>query len=262
VLTVSTPHRGTPLAALFGGLVGQKLLKLFSLTTMHTIRLGTVPLPALMALARAFTPGGHVPLLRGGLLDQVYGSILRDFSDERRGDIVDFFDRIEDDQALVPQISPEAMDLFGATVRRRPGVRYGCVVTRARPPGLRAMASVGLRPVNQAMYALYRALYRVVKQMPPGRLPDLDDPQRLALTSAYGDVPDETCNDAIVPTLSQVFGEVVHAAWADHLDTIGHFADPVHDPPHVEWLLTRCDFGRRGFQALWDDVVDFALGAG
>ena len=47
----------------------------------------------------------------------------------------------------------------------------------------------------------------------------------LSLRHAYGALPTVKANDGLVPTRSQVWGDMVHAAQADHLDVIGHFAD-------------------------------------
>ena len=67
-------------------------------------------------------------------------------------------------------------------------------------------------------------------------------------------------NDAMVPTRSQVWGEVVHAAWGDHLDVIGHFHAPERAPLHVDWMRTMSGFGRAEFEAMWDDVATFVFG--
>lgn len=64
-------------------------------------------------------------------------------------------------------------------------------------------------------------------------------------------------SDGIVPTRSQAWGDVVHAAVADHLDVLGHFRGPSHDPPHVDWLVTGSGFDRTRFEALWSDVTRF-----
>jgi len=72
---------------------------------------------------------------------------------------------------------------------------------------------------------------------------------------AYGAVPAASDNDGVVPTRSQPWGDVIHAARADHLDTIGHFGDVAHVPPHVDWLTTGTGFDRPQFEALWTAVV-------
>lgn len=51
LVTVSTPHYGTPLAQAFSSLLGQQLLKLLSLTTIHALRTGRLPISAVLRLA-------------------------------------------------------------------------------------------------------------------------------------------------------------------------------------------------------------------
>ena len=146
-------------------------------------------------------------------------------------------------------------------IGRRDGVREGSVITRARPPALGRQLRVGLHPGDQAAYAVYRALHAVASKFPESWAPDLDAATWRALSSAYGDRPGLEDNDAMVPTLSQVWGEVVHAAWADHLDVIGHFHAPDREPLHVDWLHSTSGFGRADFERLWDDVAAFAFPA-
>lgn len=261
VVSIATPHFGTPLASFFTSLLGQKLLQLLSVVTMHTIRLGTVPLPALLVLARMAT----LPIVKlsidGGVLGQVYRDVLKDFNEERRRGLIDFFEQVSGDQALLPQLTPEGMDLLVGRASFRRGVRYASVVTRARPPGLRANLQLGPRPTHLALYAVYRGLYRIASTMDASQAPELTRDQQAALTRGFGGVPEVAANDAIVPSLSQVWGDVIHTAWADHLDVIGHFGDPHHRPPHVDWLTTASDFSRKRFEALWGDVADYVLAA-
>jgi len=78
-----------------------------------------------------------------------------------------------------------------------------------------------------------------------------------ALRHAYGATPSAAANDGMVPTRSQAWGPILHAAIADHLDVLGHFRDGSHDPPHVDWLVTGSGFNRVRFEALWSDVARF-----
>jgi triacylglycerol esterase/lipase EstA (alpha/beta hydrolase family) len=52
VMTVATPHRGTPLAEFFATRLGGALLEILSLATMHGLRLGQVPLKVLLGGGR------------------------------------------------------------------------------------------------------------------------------------------------------------------------------------------------------------------
>jgi triacylglycerol lipase len=258
VVGVSAPHHGTPLAAWLTARRGQQLLALFSLATSYALRFGHVPLSVLVSLAMLFERADR--LRRGGtLFDDLAERLLADFSASRRRAVARLLREVVEDQALLPQLTPEAMDLFNATVRDRPGVRYGSVVTRSRPPGLRTRLSAGLDPGAQAIRSIYGAIYRVSATTPTPATPPADAVQRRALRRAYGKVPLATANDGIVPTRSQVRGRVIRAVRADHLDVIGHFDDRSVEPPHFDWLTSGSGFDRDGFEAVWESVLDFVL---
>lgn len=259
VVAVASPHHGAPTAAFFTSLLGQRLLGLLSLVTVHVIRLGSIPLPAVLVLAGALSSTGALRTISGGVLDQVYQQVLRDFTPERRDEIARFFRQVENDQTLLVQLTPEGLDLFNAMAVEREGVRRGSVVAQARPPSLERNVDVGANPAHQAMYALYRGLYQIASTMRADLIPALTPDQRDALRLAYGRVPSPRGNDAIVPTLSQVWGQVIHAAWADHLDVIGHFDEPKHAPLHVDWVRTLSGFTRPQFEAMWDAVAEFSF---
>lgn len=260
VVAVASPHYGAPTAAFFTSLLGQRALFLLSLLTIQAIRLGTIPLPALLVLASALGSTGAGRILSGSVVAQIYDQVLKDFSAERRQQIERVFSEVRRDQTLLVQLTPEGMDLFNALATERDGVRRGCVVTQARPPSMGRQIALGPMPTPQAMYSLFRALYSIASTLPEGLLPLPDEAQSQALVRAYGRVPSVKGNDAMVPTRSQVWGEVVHAAWADHLDVIGHFHAPALAPLHVDWLRTMSGFGRVEFEAMWDAVARFTLG--
>jgi triacylglycerol lipase len=258
VVTISAPHHGTPLAHLFGSMLGQQLLALLSLATIHALRTGRLPLAAALRLARFVRRPGAKPM---GVLDQLFLQLLADFSGARRRAVEQFFDAVRSDQALVQQITPAGMDLFNTSAHLRERVRYGSVVSRARPPGLRSLARAGLDPYAQATHALFLALYRFTSRTPRDRQLRLTAEQASALRRAYGRIPDAAANDGIVPTLSQVWGDVVAAVWADHHDVIGHFHQPTHVPPHFDWVASGTGFDRPQFEATWRAVAAYAASA-
>ncbi len=161
------------------------------------------------------------------------------------------------DQALMLQLTPEAMEVFNASVLPRPGVRYGAVVAEAARPTLCSTVAVGLDPAAQVTHAIYGVLYPLVAATPRHLSPRLAPEVTRVLRHAYGKTPSPAVNDGIVPTRSQAWGHVIHAAIADHLDVLGHFRDASHDPPHVDWLVTGSGFDRARFEALWSDVTRF-----
>jgi len=253
VVTVATPHLGAPLASLFTGLFGQQLLRLLSLATMATLRQGRLPMSLLArlgaAFARTFVPGGAAL----ALLEQLQHELVRYLPGDERGAIADFVHGVGSDQALLVQLCPGGIDLLNASAGDRPAVRYACVVTRARPPTLRGQIGLGRSMSAHATYLLYRALHR--QAAAPGLAPPLTASQRERLVADLGQMPSPRDSDGIVPTLSQIHGEVLAAVQADHLDVIGHFDDERRRPPHHDWLTTRSGFGYGEFHAVWARVA-------
>lgn len=260
-ITVSCPHYGTPLAGLFTSVLGQKLLKLLSATTLQSIRFGFIPAPALVLLAESLFHSSSLVHLRSDILERALNAVLASFEEGRKDQVVEFLSRIEDDQALLLQLSPECMDLFNAHESRQTGIRYGCVVTRSPRPSFKKIMELGIDPRSQAAYAVFKSLHRLSSGMPARYIPALTRDQKDSLRRSFGELPPPESNDAIVPALSQVWCHVVHATWADHLDVIGHFDDPNHEPPHSDWLNISSGFRRADFESLWNDVADFALGS-
>ena len=252
LVTLSTPHHGTPLAHIFNSLLGQQVLRLLSVATVATLRSGRLPLGAALRLARLLRWRRPRPV---GVLTQLYGQLLGDLSGDRRRAVEEFFASVRSDQGLLPQITPAAMEVFNASTRDRPGVRYGCVASRARPPGLRSLARAGVHAYPQATHALFVALYRFAARGAADPQPRLRVEQAAVLREAYGRIPGPDANDGIVPTLSQVRGELLAAVWADHHDVLGHFHQPKHVPPHFDWVASGTGFDRAQFEALWRTVA-------
>jgi triacylglycerol lipase len=254
VVTVATPHHGTPLAKHFTSLFGQKLLALLSLGTVYTLRTGRLPISFVLRLARLLRRPGSRPV---GVVDQLFLQLLGDFSGKRRRAIEEFFRTVGSDNGLGAQLVPTMMEAFNASTPDRAGVRYGSVVTRARAPGVRSLLRAGIGPYAQATHALFAVLYRFAAGRqgdPPVRLTPADVQ---ALRRAYGRLPDYRANDGIVPTLSQLWGDVIAAVWADHHDVIGHFHGPTHVPRHFDWVASGTGFDRPHFEALWRKVATY-----
>lgn len=261
VVTVATPHHGTPLASFFTTLRGQQMLQLLSLLTIYMLHFGHLPLAGLLWMASRFVRLADI-VASSELIDEIFGRLLDDFSTARRRSVRAMLRDVVDDQALMLQLTPEAMEVFNAAVLPRPTVRYGAVVAEAVHPGLCSTISVGVDPAAQVTHAVYGLLHRLAAVTPRHLSPPLAPAVARALRHAYGKVPTAAANDGIVPTRSQAWGSVLHAAIADHLDVIGHFRDASRDPPHVDWLVTGSGFDRACFEALWDDVADFLTAGG
>jgi hypothetical protein len=121
--------------------------------------------------------------------------------------------------------------------------------------------SSGLDPYAQATHALYVGLHRIASRTPQDRVPQLTRPQADALRGAYGRIPDRRANDGMVPTLSQVRGDVIAAVRGDHHDVIGHFHLPKHVPPHFDWVTSGSGFGRIHFERTWREVAAYVAAA-
>lgn len=259
LLTAATPHRGTPLASFFGSRLGGQALRVLSLATLYSLRFGKVPVKVLLKLATLLTRVDDVVGMDHGLLDQLFRELLGDFSEDRRKAVESFFAEASEEQALVTQLTPEAMELFNAGLSEPDGVRVGSIVTRARKPKLTGALDFGLNAYAQATHAVYAVLWRETASRPidAGKLPAaLTDSLRKMMG---GELPKPKDSDGIVPTLSQPWGEVLSVAEADHLDVIGHFHDPKHQPPHVDWLATGSGYTRGQFDETWTRAVDWIL---
>lgn len=255
VVSVASPHQGTPMATFFNGVMGQKLLLLLTLLTIYSLRFGRAPLGVLTRLGSIFTRLDDLVGLDNTILDQLYANLLDDFTEDRREEVQRFLKEVSEDQSLIPQLTPEGIDLFNAGATDNPAIRYGCVVTQARRPGLRSTLELGLSPYDQLTHVLFRSLHWITRGHKQREA--LPEPWRAALKAAYGELPDGDSNDGVVPTLSQLHGELIRAVWSDHLDVVGHFNDPLLQPPHVDWIATGSQFDRRALELVWGDIAHF-----
>ena len=259
VITIATPHFGTPLASALASSQGQRLLALLSLGTSYVLRFGHLPMSALLQVADVFR-NSELLGRQSTLLDELSQRLLADFSLSRRRAVQRLLAEVMRDRSLLLQVTPESTDVFNAAVRDRPGVRYASVVTRSRPPGIGSALAAGLDPAAQAMHAIYQAIYRFAAATPRTRAYPLSARNRRILRHAYGAVPRSRDNDGIVPTRAQVWGEILQAVTGDHLDAIGHFKDPTANPPHFDWFPTGSGFDVERFEGLWEAVVECIAG--
>jgi triacylglycerol lipase len=261
VISLCTPHRGSPLASHLAGMVGEPLLRTFSLLTILALRHGRLPVRLSLRFARALVgerllPNTPVHVVLQAL-EREAAQALTDacLTDEERLSVTEFMRELQAEPHLIPQLMPQALDVFNAGIGDRPGIRYGCVVARCPAPSIRTQLSMGNRPYEHATHLFYQWLYRRVTPLSPEFHVPLDEAQREFLRTAWGSLPTAYDSDGVVPTASQVHGRVIHAAIADHLDVIGHLQDPDSTPGHHDWLASGSGFGRQRFEALWRDVV-------
>lgn len=258
VVTVATPHYGTPLAKFLSSILGEKLLYMMSMATIYTMQFGKVPLAIMIAIGELVTKVDDYFGLEDSVLDELYEKLFDDFDQERQDTIHAFLNEIKNDQSLVGQLTPGGIDLFNASCQDRDSIRYGSVIMKAREPGLDAVIDIGFDPYRQSSHLIYRFL-KWVSTDEESQYPELSFLREAELKRAYGEVPTALDSDGVVPTLSQIWGKLIHAGEGDHLDVCGHFDDAEHDPPHYDWLATGTSFDQLGFKKLWKDVAMFIL---
>jgi hypothetical protein len=257
VVTISTPHRGSPLASTFGSAMGQPLLRAFAGGTIFGLKRGGVPLAGLLRLGSLITRVDDLFGFERTLADQLFAQLLANFDDQRRQALISFLDHVSKDRALVVQLTPDSMDLFHATTADPEGVAYGSVITRAKRPQFPAALRHAYDPYAQGLHLFYCALWKLTSHFHERYLPALSEAQSQALVAAYGEVPERIDNDGMAPTLSQVWGEVLHATDADHLDVMGQYGDHGRTGIHADWLPSGSGFDRGRFTALWRAVAAF-----
>jgi pimeloyl-ACP methyl ester carboxylesterase len=261
VVSIAGAHRGTPLAATFRSAFGKDLLRLLGALTVQTIRLGPVSIAGALTAAGALRLVDRAVGAKKDLIDQIEEHILNDFSDEKRAVLEAFFGELALDQGLLDELSPDFARHFDEQTRDRDGVHYGCVVTAAARPTVQRALSLGLHAYAQGSHAVFHGLWNVTSRFRAGPLPVEAVDAAGRLREQLGGIPVESDNDGIVPTLSQFHGRLIRAVRADHHDVIGHFEDPHHRPPHIDWLISGSGFRRPQFEALWRDVAAFIVDA-
>lgn len=261
ITTINTPHHGTPLAAFFATVSGQRVLYATTALTVIALKLGAPPLAAASALLAAFGRlSGSVEL---EVVDRATDAVIRVLDDASSRELRGFLRRIRDDQGGVVQLMPEAMDIFEAAVEDRPGVRCQSVASYA--PGVSPRDWIGAvrspwAAISAGLFAVfYNITAREDERYPcraHGAAGLAHDPlERVA--RLVGERPPTHANDGVVPLYSQVWGELVWCGRADHLDVVGHFPGPPPrsgEPEHRDWLRSGSRFDRARFDTMIDRV--------
>ncbi len=249
IVTMSTPHLGTPLADFFAGTMGRPLLKLAAGIVVFFLERGYLPLSIILKLGEVFRRVDDVAGLKKTTLDQFYDQLLSDFSPERRDAVVEMLNQVVSDQSLVYQLTHSGVDLLNAATADPEGIRYGCVLARSRPPNWRTYRDIGFDGYAHAMHLVFRTLHSLSGRGPK---PHFTSKQQSELHRYYDMLPTESDSDGVVPTASQYWGQLVYAAWGDHLDLIGHYGQPSTD-----WFPSGSGFDRSDFERVWDAVAAF-----
>ncbi len=234
VTTMSTPHYGTPLASFFATVSGQRMLYAVSALTFIALSLGAPPLAAASALVAVIGQLDRALLgMDVKILDRTTDALLKALEPASSREVRDYLDAITQDQGAVIQLTPEAMDLFQAGIEDRAGVAYQCTCAMAPAPSARRLARSMLSPWRAISSTLFTTLYGITSRFDaryPCSATDVGTELEDVLRAAFGTPPGPRANDGVVPTRSQVWGKIVWAGAADHLDVLGHFPAPPGAP--------------------------------
>ncbi len=258
VVTLNTPHYGTPLAQFFTSVSGTRLLYALSLLTFTTLRYGGPPLTIFSSLLASIGQLDGALGLDIRVLDSTTELLLRFVGDQGRDEVRLWLDGVRKDQGGIVQITPEAMDLFNATTEDSAHVRYGSIATYAPSPQSLTPFSKIRSAYSALSTTIYTTLYTVTSQPHrhyPCPAPSLESAARLSTISPRP--IDPTSNDGIVPTLSMLWGRLLYAERADHLDVLGHFNDDRKPQMHIDWLTSGSEYTRTKFAASMDAVAGF-----
>ena len=274
VTTMSTPHYGTPLAAFFATVSGQKMLYAMSALTFIALTLGSPPLAAASALVFAIGRLDRALGFQIRVLDRATDRLLRVLDEARSHEVRSYLDAIGSDQGAMVQLMPEAMDLYQASVRDRPGVLYQCTMSMAKLPSPVKWLGQLTSPWGALSTAIFAALWGITSRTDeryPCVAPYAGEEAEAVLAKAFGRAPGLRANDGVVPLRSQLHGRVAWAGYADHLDVLGHFAGakgsrnasgPDGDTPHVDWLRSGAGFDEARFAEMTSAIAEGIARAG
>jgi triacylglycerol lipase len=260
LVSIACPHYGTNVSTYFTRPLGRALFRIGSRYLAFILERRRFPLKLLLR------SGYWVVRLRDpwrkkrGTFDQLYERLLNDLSDERRLELAQFFRQIGQEQALLFQLTPAGCDLLNACTLEPP-VAHASVITCAARPRLVVLLRSMVNLYAQLMYPVYWLLHRLAREPDNTLRQQLTETQLAALDAGLGRPASGQDSDGVVPVLSQVWGQVLHVAHADHLDVVGQYGalgNPEDDASWGgDWLPSESGFDDAAFNALWSDVADF-----
>jgi len=252
ITTMNTPHYGTPLAAFFATVSGQRLLYAISALTVTALKLGAPPLAATSALVAAF---GRLSIgnLELDIINRSVDAVAKVLDEASSRELRMWLDLLREDQGAIVQLMPEAMDLFQAGVEDRPGVRYQSVATYAPQNAVKDWLAALRSPWAAMSAGIFTALYNLTARIDQ-RYPcaPADGVAQAKLKAMLGEVIEPGANDGVVPLTSQIWGDLIWVGKADHLDIVGHFPGA---GGHTDWLASGARFQRVRFDVVMDRIV-------
>jgi triacylglycerol lipase len=268
VVSVSCPHYGTNVSTYFTRPFGRALFRIVARYLAFMLERGKLPLKVALRLGYFALRISDPKHRRRGTFDQLYERLLNDLTDERRTEVVQFLRQIADEQALLFQLTPAGCDLLNACTLDPP-LAYGSVVTCAAPPRFRVLLRFAVNLYAQFMYPLYWLLHRLSREKDDALRQQLTPQQLDALDAGLGRTAGAHDSDGVVPVLSQVWGQVLHVARADHLDVVGQYGargteeggEGTNDAWGGDWIPSASGFDAAAFEAVWFDVAEFIANA-
>jgi triacylglycerol lipase len=259
LVTVCAPHYGTPVATYFTRPLGRFMIRTLGRYLIFMLERGRMPLKLMLRLGYFAVRVRDPRRKRRGAFDELYDKLLHDLSEPRRLELVSFLKAVVEDQSLLFQLTPAGCDLLNACTAD-PKIAYASVVARATPPTFRN-AWRSLRDLYaQLMFPMYALLYRIARRGALGT-PALSEAQQTQLVRHSHALPVRADSDGLVPTLSQVWGEVLYFAEADHLDVVGQFGLSTEAAATGDWIPSFSPFGPEEFAELWASVARFIVGS-
>lgn len=259
VVCMASPHYGTPLANFFTTLYGKKLL--YFITLLVFVGLWRRPVSAAAGLLGLGFRVYDLLGLNEPMLRQITNQLLRDFTPEREREVREFLNSIMTDVSLMVQLTPESMDVLNPAIEPLPGVRHVSYATVSPPPLLAIKRSRWKELLTPMEAMLYSTLYVISARPESGfRYHIPVDPIEAVTGKPLGFGLDETSNDGVVPTLSQIHGEFRGFVLSDHLDVVGHYLrGPLEKRDGADWFLSGAKFDLDQFEGIWGDVTDVLL---
>lgn len=255
LVTVCAPHYGTPVATYFTRPLGRFMIRTLGRYLIFLLERGRLPLKLLLRLGYLAVRLRDPRRKRHSAFDELYEKLLHDLSESRRLELVSFLKAVVEDQSLLFQLTPAGCDLLNACTAD-PKIAYASVVARAAPPTWRN-AWRSLRDLYaQLMFPVYTFLYRVARRGTFAS-PSLSTAQAAQLQQRGAELPLRADSDGLVPTLSQVWGQVLYFAHADHLDVVGQYGLSTAAAATGDWIPSFSPFGPEQFAELWDSVARF-----
>jgi triacylglycerol esterase/lipase EstA (alpha/beta hydrolase family) len=259
-VSINTPHYGTPLAGYFATVAGTRMLYAISLLTVITLSVGE---PSLAVFSKLLAGLGGVDTLLGDdarLVSRVTDMFLRVLDQRGRTEVLRYLHNVRIDQGGIIQIMPEAIDLLNAAAENHPAVRYGCVISSAPAPTEMRFIKRLISPFAATTAAIYSTIYHVTaksSKVYPYAIPSAEQTDQFRWS--FGHPIDEHANDGIVPTLSMLWGQLIWAGEADHLDILGHFHDDERPKIHVDWMTSGAHLTRNRFGQAMNAITQFLL---